>query len=115
MTTLKEALETIIDESQRLDPDAFADALSAAVDELTTGERSDDLYLEAIADGIRFGAHAAVTVELAGGAMLRVILPDGARITHEWADRHAADPLINAALQSLHSARVTAENTGEDE
>lgn len=113
-TTLTQAIATIIDESQRLNPDQFADELAAIVDHMTTGEKSDDLYLEAIVDGIRWGALAAVHVELAGGAMLRVCLPDGIRITHEWADDADADQAIKDALAAIEGARVTAQKVGDE-
>ena len=110
---LKAAIETIIDESQRLGVEGFEHALDAVADEIATGERDDDLFQESVIDGIRWGAHAAVTVELGGGAMLRVILPDGARITHEWASHADADPSIKAALAAVMAERTTAGGAGE--
>lgn len=111
-TTLTQAIATIIDESQRLDPDEFADELARIVDDMTVGKESennaDDLYLEAIVNGIRWGARAAVNVERDRGAMLRVCLPDGIRITHEWADDADADQAIKDALAAIEGARVTA-------
>ena len=104
-TKLAEAIRTIIDETQRIGIEAFEDDLSAIGDDLSTGERDDDLYAESVIDGIRWGARAAVSVELAGGAMLRAVLPDGKRITHEWAHHTDADPLIKAALAAVTAAR----------
>lgn len=110
---LKSAIETIIDESQRLGVEAFEDALSALSDDLTTGERDDDLYAESVIDGIRWGARAAVIVELAGGAMARFVMPGGERITSEWAKHADAEDQIKAALAAMHAERTIAEGVGE--
>ena len=110
---LKAAIKTIIEESQRLDVEGFEDELNAIGDDLASGEKSDDLYLESVIDGVRWGARAAVSVELGGGALVRVALPDGVRITHEWADRHEADGQINRAMAALHPNGVVGEKVGE--
>lgn len=68
-------------------------------------------------DGIRWGARASLTVEIMNGAMVRVILPNGVRITHEWDDARKADPAIKAALEAIADARAdmtTAEGAGDD-
>ena len=104
-TKLANAVQTIIDEAQRIGIEAFGDDLSAIGDDLSTGERAADLYVESVIDGIRWGARASVSVELAGGAMLRVVLPNGKRITHEWTRHTDADPLIKAALAAVTAAR----------
>lgn len=111
---LRQAIETVIDESQRLGVEAFEDALMMIEDDMTIGERSDDAYTSAVIDGVRWGARAAVTVDLCGGAMMRVVMPEGARITHEWADHNAADPQIKAALAAVMDARVTAQGVGDE-
>ncbi|RMD92594.1 MAG: hypothetical protein D6811_06700, partial [Alphaproteobacteria bacterium] len=80
---LKTAIETVIDELVQLEVDAAEDTLTAITDELMTGDPGYDGQIEAIMDGIRWGARASVVVGLAGGAMVRVILPRGVRITHE--------------------------------
>ena len=112
--TLTDAIRTIIDESQRLGIEGFEDALSAVSDDLSCGERDDDLYADSVIDGIRWGARAAVIIELSGGAMLRVLMPGGVRITHEWGVHADADAQIKAALAAIEFGRVTAQNVGED-
>jgi hypothetical protein len=77
-------------------------------------ERDDDLYADSVIDGIRWGARAAVIIELSGGAMLRVLMPGGARITHEWGNADEADTQIKAALDALDGARVVAQGVGDD-
>lgn len=104
--TLKDAILTVIDESQRLDMDAFEDEMMFIEDELSCGERGDDLYLGAVIDGIRYGVRAAVMVELGGGAMLRSITPGGARITHEWGDARQADAAMTAAMVAAMPKRT---------
>ena len=110
---LTDAIRMIIGESQRLGVEKFGDALMEIGDNLGTGSRGDDLYIESVIDGIRWGVRAAITVDLAGGALLRVILPDGGRITHEWATEKDAESQINAALAAIISARVTASRVGK--
>jgi hypothetical protein len=111
--TLHDAIRTIIDESQRLGIEDFEDALSAVSGDLSCGERDDDLYADSVIDGIRWGARAAVTIELSGGAMLRVLMPGGVRITHEWGVHADADAQIKAALAAVMDGRTTAEGVGE--
>lgn len=81
---LSDAIRTIIDEAQRLHGDDFEAAIDAVNDELTTGERDDDLYTESVVDGIRWGVRAAVTVDLGQSTLLRICTADGVRISHEW-------------------------------
>lgn len=45
--------------------------------------------------------------------MLRVILPGGICITHQWAEEAVAQPQIKAALAGLEAVQVTASNVGE--
>lgn len=113
MTKLTDAIRAIIDEAQRLSVDDFEAAINAASDDLQTGERDDDLYIESVLDGIRFGARAAVSVELAGGAMVRFVMPGGERITSEWAKHADAESQIKAALAAMHAERTIASGVGE--
>lgn len=63
-------------------------SIDAALDMLSEGhDRSDTLVAESILDGLRWGFRAAATVELGGGTMVRIRVPGGAGITHEWLDR----------------------------
>jgi hypothetical protein len=112
--TLTDAIRAIIDEIQRLGIEGFEDALSAVSGDLSCGERDDDLYADSVIDGIRWGARAAVIIELSGGAMLRVLMPGGVRITHEWGNADEADTQIKAALDALDGARVVAQGVGDD-
>jgi hypothetical protein len=77
-------------------------------------ERDDDLYADSVIDGIRFGARAAVSVELAGGAMVRFIMPRGERITSEWAIHADAEDQIKAALAAIYAERTVAQGVGDD-
>lgn len=101
MCDLKEAISAIVAISSRMDVEDFEDLLNAAGDDLETGERDEDLYLGAVIDGIRWGVRAGVCVELAGGAMLRIALPGGVRISHEWASEGDARATIDRALLRL--------------
>lgn len=111
-TTLKAAIESTIEGLKHLSVDDAADLIAEVADEIAEGG-AEDLFHGAILDGIRWGYHAAVTVELGGGAMLRVILPGGIGITHEWSDDADADPQIKAALAAVMDARTMAEGVGE--
>ena len=113
-TTLKSAMETVIEGLKHLSVDEAADLIAELSDEIPEGGL-DDLFHGAILDGIRWGYTAAVGVELAGGAMLRVCLPGGIAMTHEWADERDAQPQIKAALAALNAVRVTASNVGHDD
>lgn len=114
MTKLTDAIRAIIDEAQRLSVDDFEAAINAASDDLQTGERDDDLYIESVLDGIRWGVRAAVVVDFGGGAMVRVYIPDGGRITHEWQSHRHAKPQIEAALDVILVERVMVANAGDD-
>ena len=111
-TTLKTAIESLIKALHHFSPDEAADVISELSDEIAEGGR-EDLINGAILDGIRWGYAASVNVEMAGGAMLRVCLPGGVGITHEWGDEESAQPQIKAALAMLAEARVTAYGVGE--
>ena len=112
--TLKAAIETVIEGLKHLSVDEAADLIAELSDEMAEGG-PDDLFHGAILDGIRWGYTAAVEVEIAGGAMLRVCLPGGIAMTHEWADERDAQPQIKAALAALIAVRVTASNAGADD
>jgi hypothetical protein len=111
---LKAHIIAMLEGIRHLSIDDAADLLAEVADELADGGPAD-LFNGAILDGIRWGYEAAVRVELGGGAMLRVTLPGGIGITHEWASEVDAQPQIKAALARLHAARVTASNAGDDE
>lgn len=110
--TLKSHITAVIEGLRHLDVDSAADLIAEVADDLAEGG-PEDLFNGALLDGIRWGYAAAVQVEMAGGAMLRVVLPGGVAMTHEWADEADAQPQIRAALASLHSARVNAKGVGE--
>ena len=112
--TLKAAIETVIEGLKHLSVDESADLIAEVGDEIAEGG-PEDLFHGAILDGIRWGYAAAVKVEMAGGAMLRVCLPGGIAMTHEWADERDAQPQIKAALAALNAVRVTASNAGADD
>lgn len=109
---LKSTIKTMIEGLKHLDLDAAADLIAEVADEMAEGG-PDDLFNGAILDGIRWGYSAAVTVEIAGGAMVRVILPGGIGITHEWDSDEDAKPFVDAAMRAITSARATARNAGE--
>lgn len=111
---LKAHIAAVVEGLRHLDVDAVADLIAEVADDLA-GDRDDDLFNGAILDGIRWGHTAALQVEMAGGAMLRVMLPGGIGITHEWANEQDAQRQINAALASLRPTLVTASNVGDDQ
>lgn len=111
---LKSHIAAVVEGLRHLDVDSAADLIAEVADELAEGG-PEDLFNGAILDGIRWGYAAAVQVEMAGGAMLRVTLPGGIGITHEWANEQDAQRQIMPALASLRAARVTASNVGDDE
>ena len=111
-TILKENIENVIEGLKYLSVDDAADLIAEVADEIAEGG-PEDLFHGAILDGIRWGYAAAANVEIAGGAMLRVILPGGIGVTHEWADDATAQPQIKAALAALEATRTTATGVGE--
>ena len=111
---LKAHIAALVEGLRHLDVDAVADLLAEVADDLA-GDRDEDLINGAILDGIRWGYAAAVIVETNGGAMLRVTLPGGIGITHEWVHERDAKPQIKAAMASLHPTLVTASNVGDDQ
>lgn len=111
---LKANIAAVVEGLRHLDVDAVADLLAEVADDLA-GDRDEDLFNGAILDGIRWGYAAAVQVEMGGGAMLRVTLPGGIGITHEWANEQDARRQIKTALASLRPTLVTASNVGDDE
>ena len=111
--TLKSHITAVIEGLRHLDVDSAADLIAEVADDLADGG-PEDLFKGAILDGIRWGYAAAVQVEMAGGAMLRVVLPGGAGITLQWTDEATARPQIRAALDSMHTARVSAKGVGDE-
>lgn len=111
---LKDHIKAVLEGIRHLDLDSAADLLAEVADDLAA-DAAEDRINGAILDGIRWGYAAAVQVELGGGAMLRMVLPDGIDMTHQWADVRVAQPQIMAALAALHSARVTAAGAGGDQ
>lgn len=111
---LKAHIAAVVEGLRHLDVDSAADLIAEVADDLA-GDRDEDLFNGAILDGIRWGYAAAVKVEMAGGAMLRVTLPGGIGITHEWVHERDAQPQIKAALASMRPTSVTASNVGDDQ
>src|SRR5690606_11450539 len=110
---LKDHIKAVLEGIRHLDVDSAADLIAEISDEIAE-DRTEDAINGAILDGIRWGYHAAVTVEMGGGAMLRVILPGGIAMTHEWASEGDAKQHLDAALAALHGARVIAQGVGDD-
>lgn len=97
---LKDHIKAMLEGIKHLSVDDAADLIAEIGDEIAEGG-ADDLFHGAILDGLRWGYHAAVVVEMGGGAMLRVCLPGGVGITHEWASNADADDQIKAALAAV--------------
>lgn len=110
---LKDHIKAVLEGIRHLDVDSAADLIAEVSDEIAE-DGTEDAINGAILDGIRWGYQAAVTVEMGGGAMLRVILPGGTSMTHEWADETVAQPQIKAAMDALHGARVIARGVGDE-
>lgn len=98
---LKRQIRAVLTGIKHLSVDEADDVIMAVCDESDPGDFMD----AAILDGLRWGYRAAVTVELAGGALLRAIMPGGVAITHEWAVAADAEPKIEAAFAALDPAR----------
>ena len=111
---LKDHIKAMLVGIKHLSVDDAADLIAEIGDEIAEG-CADDLFHGAILDGLRWGYHAAVVVEMGGGAMLRVCLPGGVAITHEWASNADAEDQIKAALVAFHSNRATAPNVGDED
>jgi len=109
---LKANIEAVIEGLKHLDVDAAADLIAEIGDEIAEGG-PEDLFHGAILDGLRWGYTAAVFVEMAGGAMVRVILPGGIGITHEWQDEADAKPQIDKIMDGFYPSRVSARGVGE--
>ena len=113
---LKDHIKALLEGIRHLDVDRAADLMAEVADEISG---DDDLFNGAIIDGLRWGYHAAVVVEMGGGAMLRVTLPGGIGITHEWASEADAKAQIDAALDAIslvradEKRRTTVDGAGE--
>lgn len=110
---LKDHIKAVLEGIRHMDVDAAADLIAEVADEVAEGG-IEDAFNGAILDGIRWGYHAAVLVEIGGGAMARFLMPGGIGITHEWADDADADASIKGALAAIRDARVTAAGVGDD-
>lgn len=108
---LKDHIKAVLEGIQHLDVDSAADLIAEVSDEIAE-DRIEDAINGAILDGIRWGYRAAVTVELRGGAMLRVVTPGGVAITYEWGNADEADWQIYAALDALRGAHVIVQGGG---
>ncbi|WP_314188814.1 hypothetical protein [Paracoccus yeei] len=114
---LKSHIKALIEGLKHIDVDSAADLIAEVSDEMAE-DRTEDAINGAILDGIRWGYRAAVGVEMGGGAMLRVVLPGGIGITHEWASENDARAQIDAALDAIamtreaEGQRVTAQGAG---
>lgn len=94
-------LVNTIEGSEREDMES---AIDAASDYLCIGEnRADDLAIESILDGLRWGFRAAGVVEKAGGTVLRIRAPGGICITHEWVDS-PSPTRIASIMESIEQA-----------
>ena len=112
-TALRDAISTIIAETSPMTQSQLEDALNEISDDLNHNDRKQVLYLESVLDGIRWGVRAAKVADFGNGAMVRIILPEGGRITHEWHDRHRADAQVNAVMAALTPDITAAEKVGE--
>ena len=115
---LKDHIKAVVDGIRDMRVDDAADMLAEIGDEMSVGDKTDDMIVGAILDGIRWGYCAAVMVEIGGGAMARFVTPGGVGITMEWASHKAADPAIKAAIAAITDARsgasVKASGVGDD-
>jgi len=116
---LKSHIAAVIEGIRHLSVDDAADLIAEIGDDMAD-DRTEDLFVGAILDGLRWGYHAAVTVEMSGGAMLRVILPGGIGITHHWDGEREAKRQLDAALDAValtrsdEAQRTIAEGAGDD-
>lgn len=116
--SLKSHIKAVIEGLKHLDVHSAADLIAEVADEISE-DRTEDSINGAILDGIRWGYHAAVVVEMGGGAMLRVVLPDGIGITHDWTSENDARAQIDAALDAValtrdaEKQRVIAQGVGQ--
>ncbi len=115
---LKDHIRAVVEGIKHLSVDDAADLIAEIADD-EKDCRGEAMMNAAILDGLRWGYAAAVYVEMAGGAMVRFIMPGGSTITNEWAKEADADQPIKDALAAIHEARsadrATAAGVGEDE
>ena len=122
---LKDHIRAVVDGIKHLSVDDAADLIAEIADDENDClppalfQRGEAMMNAAILDGLRWGYAAAVYVEMAGGAMVRFIMPGGSTITNEWEEEADADQPIKDALAAIHEARsadrATAAGVGEDE
>ena len=101
---LKRHIIQVTEGIRNLSVDDAADLISEIGDEIAE-DRTEDAINGAILDGLRWGYASAVTVEMGGGAMLRVIVPGGVGITHEWSSERDAKRQLDAALDAIATVR----------
>jgi len=115
---LKDHIRAVVEGIKHLSVDDAADLIAEIADD-ENDCRGEAMMNAAILDGLRWGYAAAVYVEMAGGAMVRFIMPGGSTITNEWEEEADADQPIKDALAAIHAARsadrATAAGVGEDE
>lgn len=101
---LKRHIIQVTEGIRHLSVDDAADLIAEIGDEIAK-DRTEDAINGAILDGLRWGYASAVTVEMGGGAMLRVIVPGGVGITHEWSSERDAKRQLDAALDAIATVR----------
>lgn len=107
---LKNHIAAVVEGIRHLSIDEADDLIAEIGDQLACEE---DVIADAILDGLCWGYRAAVMVDLSGGAMMRVIMPGGQRITHEWDSARDAEPQIKARLEAVIADRNIADGVGE--
>lgn len=101
---LKSHIKATLEGIRHLSVDDAAGMIAEIGDEIADAP-AEDCINGAILDGIRWGYAAAAIVEMGGGAMLRIALPGGIGITHEWADETDAKRQLDAAPDALAMTR----------
>jgi hypothetical protein len=109
VNNLRERMRACVEAVLEASVDEVEAAVDRVADDLCTGEKTDDLVLDSVLDGLRFGKRAAAAVELGGGMMIRLRAPGGLSITHEWAGRlseERRETLMQAFLREIVEASV---------
>lgn len=102
--SLRDSIKAVLAGIRKKSVDDAADLLNDIGDDLAESP-SEDCINGAILDGIRWGYETAVSVEMGGGAMLRISLPGGVGITHQWGSESTARAQIDAALDAIAVTR----------